>query len=340
MIKLECNTTNVSFNEEEEDWDLVTNDQPYDKTSRKHQMKMALVDGGANGGIVGTADSQPWDSDINGGSSVKVTSLGEHTVSDVPIKAVCAVSNSLDGSVLCIYHNYATAKIQSTTIHLKIQLQDHNNTVDDTILMVGGGQALTTPNGYIFPLTMKNGLCYLEQQKPTVWEMKELPRQVMTSIKVWDQSKYKKVGGAYDLNNDKNKLGNNIPPTPMDYSQLPQLISKTVKEFSTNIDETNTSNSDEELTSNHRTNVNNVRSATFSHPAKITIMDGNTGNIISEVSLHSTNTVTLHNIGDKTASPPPFPNIDTKEVAEQQMPLITTSLKDMANPITRKQRYW
>ena len=163
MMELECNTTNVSPNKEEEDWDLVTNDQYRDKASRKHQMKMALVDGGANGGIAGTDDSQPWDSNINSGRSVMVTSLGERTVSDVPIGTVCAVSNSLDGTMLCIYHNYATAKIQPTTIHSKVQLQDHNNIVDDTILMVGGRQAFTTTTGSIFPLTMKNGLCYLEQ---------------------------------------------------------------------------------------------------------------------------------------------------------------------------------
>ena len=48
MIKLECNTTNFSLNEEEEDWDLVSIDQFRDKTSRKHQMKMTLVDGVAN----------------------------------------------------------------------------------------------------------------------------------------------------------------------------------------------------------------------------------------------------------------------------------------------------
>ena len=125
-------------------------------------MKKALVDGGANGGIAGIEDSQPWDSNINGGRSVKVTSLGERTVKDVPIETVCAVSNSLNGSVLWIYHNYATGKIQPTTIHLKVQLQDYNNNVDDTILMVGGGQTLTTADGSIFPLTMKNGLCYLE----------------------------------------------------------------------------------------------------------------------------------------------------------------------------------
>ena len=151
-------------------------------------MKMALVDGGANGGIAGTDDSQPWDSNINSGRRLIVTSLGERTVSDVPIGTVCAVSNSLDGTMLCIYHNYATAEIQPTTIHSKVQLQDHNNIMDDTILMVGGRQSFTTPDGSIFPLTMKNGLCYLEQQSPTAWEMENLPKQVMTSIKEWDPS--------------------------------------------------------------------------------------------------------------------------------------------------------
>ena len=121
MLTLECNTTNVSSNEEVEDLDLVTNDQIRDKTTRKHQMKKALVDGGANGSIAGTEDSQPLDSNINGGRSVKVTSLRERTVRDVPTEAVCARSNSLDGSVLCIYHNYATGQIQPTTIHSKVQ---------------------------------------------------------------------------------------------------------------------------------------------------------------------------------------------------------------------------
>ena len=98
----------------------------------------ALVDGDVDGGIAGTEDSQPLNPTFNCGRSVKVTSLGEHTVREVPIEAICAVSRSLDGSVLCIYHNYATGQIQPTTIHSKVQLQHHNNNVDDTILMLGG----------------------------------------------------------------------------------------------------------------------------------------------------------------------------------------------------------
>ena len=157
-------------------------------------MKKALVDRGANSGIAGIEDSQPWDSNINGGRSAKVTSLGEHTVRGVPIEAVCAVSKSPNGSVLCVYQSYATSQIQPTTIHSKVQLQDYNNNMDDMILMLGGSQTLTTANGSIFTLTMENGLCYLEQRKPTAWEMKELPRQVMTSIEVWDPSTFEDAG--------------------------------------------------------------------------------------------------------------------------------------------------
>ena len=63
---------------------------------------------------------------------------------------------------------------------------------------------------------------------------------------------------------------------------------------------------------------------------KITITDGNTSNvIISEISLYTTDMVTLHNIGDKIALPPPFQNSDKNGIVEQQMPSITTTLKDM-----------
>ena len=98
--------------------------------------------------------------------------------------------------------------------------------------MLGGSQTLTTTNGYIFSLTMKNGLCYVEQRKPTALEMKELPRQVMTSIEAWDPSKFDDVVIGNDINKDKYNhvfpsLKKNIPPSPTDYSQLPQLILKT-----------------------------------------------------------------------------------------------------------------
>ena len=42
--------------------------------------------------------------------------------------------------------------------------------------------------------------------------------------------------------------------------------------------------------------VNKARLARFSHPDKITIIDGITSDVISEINLQNTDNVTLHNI--------------------------------------------
>ena len=63
--------------------------------------------------------------------------------------------------------------------------------------------------------------------------MKELPRQIMTSIETWDPSKFDDVVIDNDINNNKYdddfpSLKKNIPSSSTDYSQLPQLILKTI----------------------------------------------------------------------------------------------------------------
>ena len=103
---------------------------------------------------------------------------------------MCAVSKSTAGDALCMYYNYAAGQIQATTVHSKIQLQHNNNTVDDTAMMLGGKQTIITEKGIIFPLTMKNGLCHLEQRRPTASELELLPRVIMTSPESWDPTMY------------------------------------------------------------------------------------------------------------------------------------------------------
>ena len=63
-------------------------------------------------------------------------------------------------------------------------------------MMLGGSQTITTADGSIFPL--KNGLCYLEQHRPTIWEMKTLPRLVMTPVELWDPSMYDCTNNAHN----------------------------------------------------------------------------------------------------------------------------------------------
>ena len=109
---------------------------------------------------------------------------------------------------------------------------------------------------------------------------------------------------------------------------------KKLEAFSTNVDTMNTTNSDEEwdMSKYNSRETNKVRSTTFSHSDKITITDGNTGHVISEISLHTTDNVPIYNIGSKTPCSPPFPNINKDElVNKEQLEIssVTTKLKDM-----------
>ena len=105
--------------------------------NRRNTIIKALFDGSANGGIVRTEHSRQLNSTINCGRTVKITRLKESTLRNVPIQTICVLSESLNGIVLCIYDNYTAGQIQTTTVHSKIQLQHHNNNVDDTVMMLG-----------------------------------------------------------------------------------------------------------------------------------------------------------------------------------------------------------
>ena len=209
-----------------EDWNLISNNET-DKirgtlidggvnvviarnltsNSKRNTIVKVIIDYDANDGIAGTKDSRQLNSTINHGRSVKVTRLGENTLRNFPIEAICVVSESLNSTVLCIYDNYAAGQIQITTVHSKIQLQHHNNKMDDTIMILGGNQTITTPNRSIFLLVVKNELCYLEQRRPTVWEIKSLPRVVMVSVKSWDPTTYYSTNHSH---NESNITGNNM----------------------------------------------------------------------------------------------------------------------------------
>ena len=54
----------------------------------------ALIDGGANSGIAGSADSRQIDPSSHLHRHVNVTGVGEHTINDIPIAWFCAVSQS------------------------------------------------------------------------------------------------------------------------------------------------------------------------------------------------------------------------------------------------------
>ena len=57
-------------------------------------------------------------------------------------------------------------------------------------MKLGGQQTSIAHGRHIFPLSMNNGLCYLEQRIPTDEEIHLLPQVIMTSNRVWDPSIY------------------------------------------------------------------------------------------------------------------------------------------------------
>ena len=61
---------------------------------------------------------------------------------------------------------------------------DYGNKVDDTTMKVGGQQTVIAHGRHIFPLSMHNGLCHLEQRIPTDEEMRRLSQVIMTSDRI------------------------------------------------------------------------------------------------------------------------------------------------------------
>ena len=99
------------------------------------------------------------------------------------------------GPVILIIHQYAYIT-DSKTIHSSIQLEAYKITVDEKSRRVPGGlQRLSTPDGYLFPLDIMQGLAYLKIRPPNDHEMDTLPHVIITSDMDWDPTLFdNKIG--------------------------------------------------------------------------------------------------------------------------------------------------
>ena len=146
--------------------------------------KASLVDGGANGGVAGddvrvieTSDRQ-----------VRLTGLDNHTINDIHLVQAAAFANATTGPVILIFNQYAhTGK--GSSIHSVSQMESYGLDVNDkSALLRHGKQRIKTPDGYILPLQIRDGLPYLEMRPPTDKELDSLPHIIMTSDDIWDPS--------------------------------------------------------------------------------------------------------------------------------------------------------
>ena len=166
----------------------------YDVGKHRTTHRGALIDRGANGGIVGD------DARIIAETSrvVNVQGIRDHQVTDLKIVSAGGVVDSQHGPVIAIFHQYAHMG-SGKSIHSSIQLEAFGLEVNDKSCKVTGGrQRIVTPDGYVHPLQIKDGLAYLSMRPFTDKEWETLPHVHWTQDKDWDPSVLDHALGDHD----------------------------------------------------------------------------------------------------------------------------------------------
>jgi hypothetical protein len=122
--------------------DINTNEIRYVVLNHGVSSRGALVDRGANGGILGQ-DARVICKHIR---MVDVTGIDNHEMSYLPIVDGAAWVMTNNGPIIAIFKQYAYHGI-NRTIHSSLQLEYYKNRVDDKSVKAGGQQCITTLEG-------------------------------------------------------------------------------------------------------------------------------------------------------------------------------------------------
>ena len=125
---------------------------------------LALVDGGANGLIIGLDMKILYFNTY--GKQVSIGIAGDQQFTGNRLCCGCSVAKSSHGWIKSIWAQGAQVKTQQNSILSVIQMRDNQCLVNDVAKAHGGKQMMMTPNGAKLPLIIKNGLPYLEHYYP------------------------------------------------------------------------------------------------------------------------------------------------------------------------------
>eukprot|EP00536_Pseudo-nitzschia_multiseries_P011895 jgi/Psemu1/30428/gm1.30428_g len=203
LVPLGKSSDSVNFHQwykPKDDLTLQHNNHVSAYTYRAHKATVsnpgiAMVDRGANGCIIGndacliSKDIPPW--------YVNVTGINNHQVQNIPIATCGAYSVSNRGPIILIFNECAYTG-RHPSILSSSQMEAYFSTVDDTSIKAGGGQVITTTDGYALPLSICHGLPYLTMRKYTTDEFNALPHVIMKSDKHWDPSVLDTIISAKD----------------------------------------------------------------------------------------------------------------------------------------------
>ncbi len=147
-------------------------------------MKPSLVDRGANGGVGGE--------DVRlihyvPGKTVTIQGIDNHQMRSIRIGTVAGVVQTTLGRVMLIFNQYAYTG-RGASIHSAVQMEHYGCRVDERSAVVGGTQTIVTPNGYVIPLSIVDGLARLPISPATDADLRDttLVQEFMTSELDWD----------------------------------------------------------------------------------------------------------------------------------------------------------
>ena len=142
----------------------------------------ALVDSGANGGMAGM-DTRVLATVPH--AHVDITGVGGSVQEQLPLVQCASVVDMVDeGKIVLIMSQYAH-KPDSKTIHSKSQIESFGSLVHNSSVSAGGHQAIVTHEGYVIPLHVHNGLCYMDMKPASNSDLDQYTHVFLTSDAPW-----------------------------------------------------------------------------------------------------------------------------------------------------------
>ena len=166
----------------------------YRTNTTKTQSAGALIDGGANGGLLGS-DARVLETDLV--NTIDAIGVTNDAMTALPIVQAAAKILTVDGKpIIAIFSSYAQRKDGGRTIHSKSQMESFGIVIDDRAQVNGGSQCIVTNEGYVIPIHIRDGLPVIDMVKPSNQDMDELPHVFMTADMPW---KPQEADGEFDM---------------------------------------------------------------------------------------------------------------------------------------------
>jgi hypothetical protein len=150
-----------------------------------HRKKSSLINQGANGGIPGI-DTRVIERHPHQTVDM-ICGINNHQITSIPIVTAGAAVRSQRGDVILIMHQYAHHPQEGSSIHSSCQLESLANDDNGKLIHIPGGlQRIQTVDGYVFPLSIRDGLPYLGMRPYLDVEYESPPHVILTSDVDWD----------------------------------------------------------------------------------------------------------------------------------------------------------